>query len=51
MLDGALLASFEWAPSSLADLDDMPERTLWLHVSYRQGMQDRAKRQTTVKEG
>jgi hypothetical protein len=41
MDDAALLASFEWSPSSLADIDEMPERTLWLLVSYRNGLADK----------
>jgi hypothetical protein len=44
MLDAALLASFDWRPSSLGDIDEMPERVLWLYVSYRSGQQDKAKK-------
>lgn len=43
MLDAALLASFEWSPSSLGDIDDMPERVLWLYVSYRNGQAAKSK--------
>ena len=39
MVDAALLSSFDWSPCSLADIDEMPERVLWLYVSYRNGQQ------------
>jgi len=42
MLDAALLASFDWSPSSLSDIDEMPERVLWLYVSYRNGQMAKA---------
>jgi hypothetical protein len=44
MLDAALLASFDWSPSSLSDIDEMPERVLWLYVSYRNGQQAKIKK-------
>jgi len=44
MEDAALLAAFEWAPASLDDVDEMPERTLWLLVSYRTGVVDAARK-------
>ena len=43
MLDAALLASFEWRPSSLADIAEMPERTLRLYVAYRNGLESKVK--------
>lgn len=46
MEDAALLAAFEWSPSSLTDLDEMPERTLWLYVSYRNGQSARMKQKS-----
>lgn len=39
MLDAVLLASFDWTPSSLSDIEELPDRVLWLYVSYRNGQQ------------
>jgi hypothetical protein len=37
MIDAVLLSMFDWSPSSLVDIDEMPERVLWLYMSYREG--------------